>query len=133
MEGTQTSVEEKLEIPRLDSSRGRVIAVVVAVLVVGAAIAVYFLTRVPAQSPYRAARVTQATIVKEIRVTGHLRLTDQVEVPAPIEGQLVQGNDTAVDGNLEDADQRRVAEPVLEPEFDTSRDVLQAAEGVELP
>jgi len=90
MEGTQTSVEEKLEIPRLDSSRGRVIAVVVAVLVVGAAIAVYFLTRVPAQSPYRAARVTQATIVKEIRVTGHLRLTDQVEVPTPIQGQLVK-------------------------------------------
>lgn len=90
MEGTQTSVEEKLEIPRLDSSRGRVIAVVVAVLVVGAAIAVYFLTRAPAQSPYRAARVTQATIVKEIRVTGHLRLTDQVEVPAPIQGQLVK-------------------------------------------
>jgi HlyD family secretion protein len=90
MEGMQTSVEEKLEIPRLDSSRGRVITVVVAVLIVGAAIAVYFLTRAPAQSPYRAARVTQATIVKEIRVTGHLRLTDQVEVPAPIEGQLVK-------------------------------------------
>jgi HlyD family secretion protein len=90
MEETQTSVEQKLEIPQLDSSRGWVIAVAVAVLVIGAAIAAYFLTRGSQRSPYRAARVSQASIVKEIRVTGHLRLTDQVEVPAPIEGQLVK-------------------------------------------
>lgn len=31
----------------------------------------------------------RGSIVKEIRVTGHVELTDQVEVPAPIEGQLV--------------------------------------------
>lgn len=90
MEGTQTSVDEKLEIPRLDSKRGRTIAVVVGVVVVGAAIAAYFLTRRPEQSPYRVAQVERTSIVKEIRVTGHLELTAQVEVPAPIEGQLVK-------------------------------------------
>ena len=90
MEGTQTSVDEKLEIPRLNSSRGRAIAIVVAVVVVAAAITVYFLTRDTEESPYRVAQVSRTSIVKEIRVTGHLELTDQVEVPAPIEGQLIE-------------------------------------------
>ena len=90
MEGTQTSVDEKLEIPRLDSKRGRIVAVVVGVVLVGAALAAYFLTRGPDESPYRVAQVARTSIVQEIRVTGHLELTDQVEVPAPIEGQLVE-------------------------------------------
>jgi RND family efflux transporter MFP subunit len=89
MEGTQTSVDEKLEIPRLDAKRGRIVAVVVGVVLVGAALAAYFLTRGPGESPYRVAQVVRTSIVQEIRVTGHLELTDQVEVPAPIEGQLV--------------------------------------------
>lgn len=74
----------------MNSSRGRMIAVIAVVLVVAAAIAIYFLTRGPEASPYRAAEVTQASIVKEIRVTASVELTDQVEVPAPIEGQLVE-------------------------------------------
>jgi RND family efflux transporter MFP subunit len=104
MEGTETPADEGLRIPRLDSSRGRVIAVVVGVLVIGVAIAIYFLTRGPEVSPYRATQVSQASIVKEIRVTGHLELTDQVEVPAPIEGQLVkvvvQPGDQVEEGQL---------------------------------
>ena len=104
MAGTQTSVEEKLEIPRLDSSRGRAIAVTVGVLAVAAAMTAYFLTRDTEQSPYRIAPVSRTSIVKEIRVTGHLELTDQVEVPAPFEGQLVkvmvQPGDNVEEGQL---------------------------------
>ena len=90
MKGTQTTVDEKLEIPRLDSSRGRATAIIAVVLVVAAAITAYFLMRDMAENPYRVARVSRTSIVKEIRVTGHLELTDEVEVPAPIEGQLVE-------------------------------------------
>lgn len=90
MPDTPNSVNEKLEIPRLDSSRGRWTAIIAAIVIVGAAITVYFLTRGPETSPYRAAAVTKASIVKEIRVTASVELTDQVEVPAPIEGQLVE-------------------------------------------
>lgn len=90
MTGTQTTVDEKLEIPRLDSSRGRTMAVVATVVVVAAAIAVYFVMRDSEESSYRVALVSRTSIVKEIRATGHLELTAQVEVPAPIEGQLVK-------------------------------------------
>jgi HlyD family secretion protein len=104
MEGTQTPVDEKLEIPRLDSSRGRLISVIAGVLVIGAAITIYFVARGPEESPYRATQVSEASIVKEIRVTGHLELIDQVEVPAPIEGQLVkvvvQPGDQVEEGQL---------------------------------
>ena len=55
MKGTQTSVDEKLEIPRLDSSRGRRIAVLAGVLLVAAAIAAYFLMRDTEENPYRVA------------------------------------------------------------------------------
>jgi HlyD family secretion protein len=90
MEGTQTSAEDKLEIPELDSSRSRILILVVAIGVVAVAVAAYFLTRGPKPSPYRGDRVTKTSLVKEIRVTGHVELIDQVEVPAPIEGQLVE-------------------------------------------
>ena len=90
MKGTQTSVDEKLEIPRLDSSRGRTVAAVAGVVIVAAAVTTYFLMRDTEENPYRVAQVSRTSIVKEIRVTGHLELTDQVEVPAPIEGQLVE-------------------------------------------
>jgi HlyD family secretion protein len=90
MQETQTYVNEKLEIPKMDSSRGRMIALVAGLVVLVAAIAVYVLTRGPEASPYRAADVSKASIVKEIRVTASVTLTDQVEVPAPIEGQLVE-------------------------------------------
>lgn len=89
MDGTQTSVDEKLEIPRLESSRRRTVAIVAILVVAAAAVAVYLLTRGPEGSTYRAAQVTRTSIVKEVRVTGRVELTDQVEVPAPIEGQLV--------------------------------------------
>jgi HlyD family secretion protein len=62
----------------------------VGVLIVAGAVAAYFVSRGPEQSPYRAAPVTRTTIVKEIRVTGHLELVDEMEVPAPVEGQLVE-------------------------------------------
>ena len=90
MQETETSVNEKLEIPKMDSSRGRMIALIAGLVVLVAAIAVYVLTRGPEASPYRAAEVSKASIVKEIRVTASVTLTDQVEVPAPIEGQLVE-------------------------------------------
>lgn len=89
MDGTQTSVDEKLEIPRLESSRRRTVAIVAVLVVAAAAVAVYLLTRSPEGSRYRSAQVTRTSIVKEVRVTGRVELTDQVEVPAPIEGQLV--------------------------------------------
>lgn len=90
MQESQASVNEKLEIPRMESSRGRLIAFIAVVAIVSAAIAVYVLTRGPERSPYRAVPVSRASIVKEIRVTASVDLTDQVEVPAPIEGQLVE-------------------------------------------
>lgn len=93
MQETQTRAQatpEKLEIPKMDSSRNRVLVLLVAFVLVGAAIAVYFFTRGPDANPYRSAQVSKASIVKEIRVTGSLELTDQVEVPAPINGQLVE-------------------------------------------
>ena len=90
MAETQKPATEKLEIPKLEASRSRKLLLVAALILVGAAIAVYFLTRGPDASPYRSAEVSETSIVKEIRVTGSLELTDQVEVPAPIEGQLVE-------------------------------------------
>jgi HlyD family secretion protein len=104
MDETETPVDEKLEIPRLQSSRRRGIVIVAIVIAAAAGVAAYLLTRSPETSPYRAAKVTRASIVKEIRVTGHLELTDQVEVPAPIEGQLVdivvQPGDEVEEGEL---------------------------------
>lgn len=90
MDATSTSAGDRLEIPRLESSRWRLIALAVGVLIVAGAVAAYFVSRGPEQSPYRAAPVTRTTIVKEIRVTGHLELVDEMEVPAPVEGQLVE-------------------------------------------
>jgi HlyD family secretion protein len=90
MDGHQTSVNEKLEIPQLDSSRRRSVLIVGVLVVVFSAAVVFGLTRGPEASPYRSAEVTRASIVKEIRVTGQVELTDQVEVPSPIEGQLVE-------------------------------------------
>ncbi len=90
MDGARTSVDEKLAIPPLESSRSRVIAIAVVLGVVALAAAAYFLTRDPKSSPYRAVQVTKSSIVKEIQVTGHVELIDQVEVPASVEGQLVE-------------------------------------------
>lgn len=90
MEATPPSAEDRLEIPRLDSSRGRLIAIGVAALLVAGALTAYFLARKPETSPYRKTQIARTSIVREIRATGHLHLTGQVEVPAPIEGQLVQ-------------------------------------------
>lgn len=89
MEGTSTSTEERLDIPRLDSHRGRIIAAAIAVVVLIGALTAYFLSRGPRESPYRVTPVERTSIVKEIRVTGHLELADEVVVPAPIQGQLV--------------------------------------------
>jgi len=90
MEGTQTPVTERLEIPKLDTSRTRTVTIAIAVGVAAFALASYFLTRSPKESPYRGASVMRMSIVKEVRVTGRVELTDLVEVPAPIEGQLVE-------------------------------------------
>lgn len=90
MEATPTSADERLEIPRLESPRRRVIAIATVLLLVAGAVVIYFVSRRPEDSPYRVTAVVQTSIVKEIRVTGHLELTDEVEVPAPIEGQLVE-------------------------------------------
>ena len=90
MDETGTQVDEKLEIPQLESSRRRTVVLAIVALAAAAALAAYFLTRGPETSPYRGAQVTRASIVKEIRVTGHVELTDQVDVPSPIQGQLVE-------------------------------------------
>lgn len=112
----------------MDSSRGRTIAVVAGLLVVAAAIAVYFLTRDTEQSPYRVTQVSRTSIVKEIRVTGHLELTDQVEVPAPIQGQLVkvlvQAGDSVEEGQLLaqlDKDSAEIALHVAQAELEVAR------------
>jgi HlyD family secretion protein len=137
MEGTQTSIDEKLEIPRLNSSRGRSIAIVLAVVAVAAAIAVYFLTRDTEASPYRIAQVSRTSIVKEIRVTGHLELTDQVEVPAPIEGQLIEvfvlPGDSVEEGQLLarlDKGPAEVALHVAQAELQVARARVSEAEAV---
>jgi HlyD family secretion protein len=90
MQKPQASVNEKLEIPKMDSSRGREIALITVIVIAGIAIAIFLLTRGPERSPYRGVQVSRGSIVKEIRVTASVDLTDQVEVPAPIEGQLVE-------------------------------------------
>ena len=66
------------------------IAIAIVLLLAAGAVVIYFVSRRPEDSPYRVTSVVQTSIVKEIRVTGHLELTDEVEVPAPIEGQLVE-------------------------------------------
>jgi len=90
MNGTQRSVDQQLNIPRLDSSRRRTITIAVGILLVVAGTAAYFLTRDSKRNPYRVVPVARAAVVKELRVTGHLELTDEVEVPAMVEGQLVK-------------------------------------------
>lgn len=100
----QTPPEDELRIPPLDSPRRRRIAIgAVATLAVGGLVA-FLLSRGGSDSPYRVDPVTETAIVKEIRVTGHLELIDQVEVPAPIEGQLVsvlvRSGDTVEEGQL---------------------------------
>ena len=88
--GEQKSpMEEALEIPKLESSRGRTFIIIGVVLALAAGAGAYLMTRGPEASPYRGANVVRASIVKEVRVTGSVELTDQIEVPAPIEGQLV--------------------------------------------
>ena len=89
MDETQESVDERLEIPRLVTSRRWIVITVAVVVAAAVGVGVYFLTRDSERSPYRGAEVTRSSITKEVRVTGHVELTDQVEVPAPIEGQLV--------------------------------------------
>lgn len=127
MKGTQTSVDEKLEIPRLDSSRGRTVAAVAGVVIVAAAVTAYFLMRDTEENPYRVAQVSRTSIVKEIRVTGHLELTDQVEVPAPIEGQLVEvfvlPGDSVEEGQL----LARLDKGPAEVAFHVAKAELQAA------
>ena len=127
MKGTQTSVDEKLEIPRLDSSRGRTVAAVAGVVIVAAAVTTYFLMRDTEENPYRVAQVSRTSIVKEIRVTGHLELTDQVEVPAPIEGQLVEvfvlPGDSVEEGQL----LARLDKGPAEVAFHVAKAELQAA------
>ncbi len=127
-EPSQAPVDQKLEIPQLDSPRSRLIAIVIGVLVVAGAVAAYFLTRDPEESPYRAARVLRTSIVEEIRVAGHLELTDQVEVPAPIEGQLVkvvvEPGDNIEEGELLaqlDRGQAEVAFHVARAELEVAR------------
>jgi HlyD family secretion protein len=135
MKGTQTSVDEKLEIPRLDSSRGRRVAAVVGVVIVAAAVTTYFLMRDTEENPYRVAVVSRTSIVKEIRATGHLELTDQVEVPAPFEGQLVevfvQPGDSVEEGQLLarlDKSSAEVAFHVAQAELEVARARVSEAE-----
>ena len=135
MKGTQTSVDEKLEIPRLDSSRGRTVAAVASVAIVAAAVTTYFLMRDTEENPYRVAVVSRTSIVKEIRATGHLELTDQVEVPAPFEGQLVevlvQPGDSVEEGQLLarlDKSSAEVALHVAQAELEVARARVSEAE-----
>ena len=135
MKGTQTSVDERLEIPRLDSSRGRTVAVVAGVVIVVAAVTTYFLMRDTEENPYRVAVVSRTSIVKVIRATGHLELTDQVEVPAPFEGQLVevlvQPGDSVEEGQLLarlDTSSAEVALHVAQAELEVARARVSEAE-----
>ena len=135
MKGTQTSVDERLEIPRLDSSRGRTVAVVAGVVIVAAAVTTYFLMRDTEENPYRVAVVSRTSIVKVIRATGHLELTDQVEVPAPFEGQLVevlvQSGDGVEEGQLLarlDTSSAEVALHVAQAELEVARARVSEAE-----
>jgi len=135
MKGTQTSVDEKLEIPRLDSSRGRTVAAVAGVVIVAAAVTTYFLMRDTEENPYRVAVVSRTSIVKEIRATGHLELTDQVEVPAPFDGQLVevlvQPGDSVEEGQLLarlDKSSAEVALHVAQAELEVARARVSEAE-----
>lgn len=90
MEGTRRATADRLEIPPLERSRGRTLIFVVVATLAIVALGAYLILRGPEQSPYRGDNVTRMSIVKEIRVTGHVQLIDEMEVPAPIDGQLVE-------------------------------------------
>ena len=100
----QPTADDELRIPPSNAPRRRLLFVGLALLLAVAAVAAFLLTRRARQSPYRTAAVTETDIIKEILVTGHLELTEQVEVPAPIEGQLVsvqvQPGDSVEEGQL---------------------------------
>ncbi len=85
----QPTAENELRIPPRTAPRRRLLLAGLTLLVVAAGITAFLLTRSGGESPYRVAAVTETDIIKEIRVTGHLELSEEVEVPAPIEGQLV--------------------------------------------
>lgn len=100
----QPTGEDELRIPPRNAPRRRLLFVGLALLFAAAAVAAFFMLRSGDESPYRLAAVAETDIVKEIRVTGHLELTEEVEVPAPIEGQLVsvqvQPGDNVEEGQL---------------------------------
>lgn len=128
------SVNEKLEIPQLEPSRRRTIVVVVALLL-AAAIGTYFTMRDKRANPYRVVPVSRTSIIKEVAVTGHLELIDEVEVPAPIEGQLVkvfvQPGDNVELGQLLaqlDKDPAEIAFAVARAELDVARARVSEAE-----
>lgn len=135
MEATPTSADDRLEIPRLSSSRRRLVSIGVVVMLAGVGLTTYFLSRRPEQSPYRVTEITRTSIVREIRATGHLHLTGQVEVPAPIEGQLVevlvQPGDDVEEGQVLahlDAGTAQIALDVARAEVDAAQAKIAEAE-----
>lgn len=100
----QPAADDELRIPPNDAPRRRLLFIAMALLVAAAGIGSFFLMRSGSESPYRIAAVAETDIIKEIRVTGHVELTEEVEVPAPIEGQLVsvqvQPGDSVEEGQL---------------------------------
>lgn len=135
MEATPTSADERLEIPPLESRRGRLIAIATVGLLVAGGVVIYFVSRSPEDSPYRVTSVVETSIVKEIRVTGHLELIDEVEVPAPIEGQLmevfVEPGDRVEEGQLLaqlDEGSAQVAVDVSKAELEVARARIAEAE-----
>ena len=100
----QPTADNELRIPPRSAPRRRLLLAAAALLLAGAAVAIFLLTRGGGESPYRVAAITETDIIKEVRVTGHLKLTEEVEVPAPIEGQLVtvlvQPGDIVEEGQL---------------------------------
>ena len=82
-------VKDELTIPEQNAPKKRLVGLIVGGALVVIALLVFVFGRGSGEDLYRTAPVSVTTIAKEIRVTGHLELTNEVDVPAPVDGQLV--------------------------------------------
>lgn len=84
------SVGGRLEIPKLARKARLRRVIVAAVLLGGAAVALWVWPREGAGELYRTTTVRRRTIVKVVEATGNVDVRRRVEVPAPIPGRLVE-------------------------------------------
>lgn len=92
MLGLEDSDEERwrLRIPKPKSSWRPRIALAVVGLALAAGVAVYLLRGGEEESLFLTAPLKTTSIVRQVQATGYLKLSETVEVPAPLAGQLLE-------------------------------------------